>query len=145
VKLALLLAVAACASSSSTATQPQAGPSAAALAQGRLRVPLEQLTRTDGGAPAIVPDDMTRHRMAEANVVKVSGLFLVCLDAAGAVEAVDVLASTSLPDYDAKIQTRVRQWTFAPFTDETGAKPVCTQLIVEYAQDPKDRPMIIRQ
>ncbi len=86
VKVVLLVAVAACVSSSSTAPPPQTGPSAAALAQGRLQLPLEKLTRTDGGPPAIVPDDMTRHLMAEANVVKVSGLFLVCLDAAGAVD-----------------------------------------------------------
>jgi hypothetical protein len=77
------------------------------------------------GDPAIAPDGGVGRG-------KATGSFKLCLDPAGNVASVRMLASTGLPHYDAKIMRALEGWQYRPFV--AGGRPVrvCSALTFIY-------------
>jgi hypothetical protein len=86
------------------------------------------------GEKRIVPDAADRQELANNGLDHVWGTFRICVDRKGNVESVFPFNPTGLPDFDRKIELRVRGWTYEPYRDASGPVPVCTAQTFRYVQ-----------
>jgi hypothetical protein len=90
--------------------------------------------RTAGNA-SIVPDDLTKVRIAEHHVNRLVGQFRLCLDDKGSPESILPLRSTGFADYDAKIMLQMHDWRYKPYAiEDQPPTPVCSRITFIYSQ-----------
>jgi hypothetical protein len=85
------------------------------------------------GSRTIVPDPSTRLEIARSGKVRVEGTYKICLDAQGEVFSVSQVKSTGFPDYDGKIASEMRQWTYKPYVLDGRVAPICAAVSVGYS------------
>ena len=78
------------------------------------------------GNPQIEPDPADLSQLGGKSA---TGVVKLCVDTAGKVSTVQVLRSSGLPGYDAKIEREVKTWTFRPVMGEGQPVDVCTVMI----------------
>ncbi|HEY1549297.1 MAG TPA: hypothetical protein VGG28_15835 [Kofleriaceae bacterium] len=93
----------------------------------------DQLVRVSGDK-YIVPDDVSKVQMMRNGWDQVEPAIELCIDADGAVETEQIVHSSGLAGYDAKIGYSVQTWRFKPFLDGGHAVGVCTVVHFVYTQ-----------
>jgi hypothetical protein len=83
------------------------------------------------GTKLVVPDDEDKIHL---NGKRLVGSFKLCLDEGGHYERGELLQSTGVPTYDAKIVRTMMQWRFQPYVIDGTAFPVCTAVTFIYTQ-----------
>ncbi len=88
------------------------------------------------GTMMIVPPDDVVDQIGRERNAKVTGIFKVCIDRAGAVQSAKTLKATGYPGYDAKLTSTIEAtWKYRPFLFEGKPAPVCTAVTFIYATD----------
>jgi TonB-like protein len=80
------------------------------------------------GDREIPPDDEDKLVMVAARQEKATATLKLCVGSHGAAEKVELLRSSNLPRYDAKLLREMRLWRFRPFLINGKAVPVCTSV-----------------
>lgn len=93
----------------------------------------DALHRTSGRT-AITPSDPLKTAIQRARVSALIGSFQYCLAPAGNVEAVDLIRSTGVPEYDARIMSAMHEWKYEPYLDGGTPVPVCSSVTFQYSQ-----------
>jgi hypothetical protein len=88
------------------------------------------------GTKLIVPDDKTKVQITMGQKDRYIGSFKLCIDTSGNVSRVNLLKSTGLVDYDAKLQREMWKWRYKPYEVDGKATPVCTAVTFIYQQPP---------
>ncbi len=84
------------------------------------------------GTKNIVPDDTDKAHLWGR---RLQGSFKLCLDETGHYERGEVLQSTGVPGYDARIaRTLMTEWAYRPTVVDGVAIPVCTAITFIYTQ-----------
>lgn len=83
------------------------------------------------GTKLVVPDDEDKIHLNRKRLV---GSFRLCLDETGHYERGELLQSTGVPRYDAKIARTMMQWAYRPYVVDGVAIPVCTAVTFIYSQ-----------
>lgn len=71
--------------------------------------------------------------MTELRIKRVVGAFKLCIDETGHYERGELLQSSGLAGYDAKIARAMMQWSFRPYVVDGVAHPLCTTTVWVYA------------
>ncbi len=96
-------------------------------------VPQSELRRISG-EKVITPDDETKRLIHSAGLSQVVGAFKLCLDTEGHVSEISTLRSTRSRDYDAKLISHMRSWTYEPLIIDGKPKKACTAITFIYTQ-----------
>jgi hypothetical protein len=86
------------------------------------------------GNKYIRPDEHDAATLAKAGGGVIVGGYELCLDEAGAVTSVDVIETSGLPRYDAKVQQDARAWRYAPVIVRGKPARVCTGVNFIYSE-----------
>jgi len=111
--------------SGSAGTPPAPPPNAPPTAIERNRI---------AGNKNILPDDVTKTKIAASRVPRVIGSFKLCLDITGDIADVKMLKSTGFPAYDVQLQEGIRTWKYRPFLIDGKPTPVCSATTFIYSQ-----------
>lgn len=84
-----------------------------------------------GGTTLVVPDDVDKIAL---NGRTLRGTFKLCLDETGHYEQGELMQSTGVPGYDAKIARTMMAWIYRPYVVDGAVVPVCTAITFIYQQ-----------
>jgi len=83
------------------------------------------------GTKLVVPDDEDKIHL---NGKRLIGSFKLCLDETGHYERGELIRSTGVPRYDAKLARTMMQWAYKPYVVDGVAIPVCSGITFIYTQ-----------
>lgn len=83
------------------------------------------------GTKLVTPDDEDKIHLFNKRLI---GSFKLCLDETGRYEEGELLKSTGLPRYDAKIARTMMDWTYRPYLVDGKPVPVCSAVTFIYTQ-----------
>jgi protein TonB len=84
------------------------------------------------GDTQIVPSDPVKTAMLRDGKARTVGSFKVCLSPTGAIASVSIAGSTKYADYDAKIVSAIRAWTYQPYRVNGVPAPACSMVTFVY-------------
>ncbi|ACY18504.1 energy transducer TonB [Haliangium ochraceum] len=86
------------------------------------------------GEKSIQPDDTVKIQMQRDGKSRVVSTYRMCLTKAGTIASINMVKSSGYPDYDRKINSKMREWRYQPFIVNGEPSPVCTMITFIYSQ-----------
>ena len=86
------------------------------------------------GEDRIEPDETTKMKLQRDGHSQIVTTVKICLAANGSVSKLSVLKSSGYPSYDRKIQAKMRQWRYKPYTVNGKPTPACSTVTFIYRQ-----------
>ncbi len=86
------------------------------------------------GEKQIIPDEGTKLQIKRDGKTQIVSTVKMCLSNGGSVSSLKVLKSSGYPNYDRKIQSKMREWKYKPFVVNGKPVPVCTSVTFIYRQ-----------
>lgn len=86
------------------------------------------------GEKNIQPDDTTKIQMQRDGKSRIVATYRMCLTKSGDIANINMAKSSGYPEYDRKINSKMREWRYRPFVVNGQPAPVCTSITFIYTQ-----------
>jgi protein TonB len=86
------------------------------------------------GEKEIRPDETTMIQMQRDGKNRTEARYMMCLTKTGDIKSINQVKSSGYPEYDRKIQSKMREWRYRPYLENGVPREVCTSITFIYTQ-----------